>query len=255
MIKVLVGGTFDFLHPGHIQFLKKARSMGDSLIVVVSSDEYVQRVGKKPFNSARDRLDMIESLNFVDKAVLGDSNDPLKTVQNFRPDIVFLGYDQKVPPGLESLSKELGFKIVRDSKGYFSGYYKSTQARLKILSEISHLLSLSHLAHKNANQCPWVLNRTGIDFINHLKDEISEVESAVEKRDWKNLEEELGDVLWNVLNAIYVCEREGFVDGEAVFKGIFEKILRRKPFLVDGRKVSAEDAERMWSEAKKKEKS
>ena len=254
MVRVLAAGTFDFLHPGHITFLKKAKSLGDELYVVISSDEGVKRLGKKPFNPAVDRADMLSQLRFVDKVVIGDPKDPLKTVELVKPDVIFLGYDQRLPDGLEEYIKGNGVQVKRDKTGYHPDYYKSTLAKLSILSEISHLLAITYLVEKNVNHCPWTAQKDCKDFIASLEDEIEEVKVEIEKGCIDGIHEELGDVLWNVLNIIYLCNRDGQVDVNRVYKGILDKIMRRKPFLIDGRKITSDEAVRLWKEAKELEK-
>jgi rfaE bifunctional protein nucleotidyltransferase chain/domain len=69
---VLVGGCFDILHIGHIKFLKKAKKMGDRLLVLLESDEKVRKLkGKnRPFFSQKERAEMLSSLQFIDFVLL-----------------------------------------------------------------------------------------------------------------------------------------------------------------------------------------
>jgi len=93
--KVMVFGTFDVLHPGHLYFLNEARKLGNSLIVSVARDINVKRIkGVTPLLPEQDRLELLQSLRPVDKAVLGDRRGYLKHVQKEDPDIIALGYDQ-----------------------------------------------------------------------------------------------------------------------------------------------------------------
>jgi cytidyltransferase-like protein len=92
---VLAGGVFDIIHPGHVYFLRKARELGDVLVVVVARDSNVIKFkGKNPMNNETLRRELVESIRYVDAAILGDENDLMKTVQLVRPDIIALGYDQ-----------------------------------------------------------------------------------------------------------------------------------------------------------------
>ncbi|MBI4020306.1 MAG: adenylyltransferase/cytidyltransferase family protein [Candidatus Aenigmarchaeota archaeon] len=92
--KVMVGGKFNIIHPGHIWFLKKARSYGDRLVVVVASDRTILKNHQPLVFSAKERKSVIESLSFVDKAVIGDPKDFFRVVEREKPDIIVLGYDQ-----------------------------------------------------------------------------------------------------------------------------------------------------------------
>ena len=97
MTKVLVGGCFNTIHPGHIYFLESAKKLGDELIVVLANDDN----NKKPYAVlAEERKKMIEKLNIADKVFIGDSDSKAKIVETLKPDIIALGYDQKMPSDL-----------------------------------------------------------------------------------------------------------------------------------------------------------
>ena len=68
---VLVGGCFDILHFGHIYFLKKAKSLGDVLIVALESDENTRKLKgpSRPIHTQKQRKEMLEALRFVDKII------------------------------------------------------------------------------------------------------------------------------------------------------------------------------------------
>ena len=97
--KVIVFGTFDLIHPGHAYFLKQAKEYGDYLVVVIARDNTVCAVkGKAQQFDENERKDNINKLNIADKVVLGclDPNDRYKVIVDEKPDIIALGYDQKV---------------------------------------------------------------------------------------------------------------------------------------------------------------
>ena len=120
MKKVLVGGTFNLLHPGHLFFLDKARKLGDCLVVVVANDKTVLKRKGFLLMKAEARKKMLESLRIVDKAVIGDERDFLKVVRKERPDIIALGYDQELG-GLEPQIEKLGIKTAR-IRSHLRGY-------------------------------------------------------------------------------------------------------------------------------------
>jgi FAD synthetase len=96
MKKVMAFGSFDILHEGHKHYLREARTFGDYLIVIVARDENIVKFkGKKPKHDENFRLSEIQKLDFVDKAVLGHKEDILKVLDEFKPDVICLGYDQK----------------------------------------------------------------------------------------------------------------------------------------------------------------
>jgi FAD synthetase len=93
--KVLVAGTFDFLHPGHLNLFAQARRHGDGLVVVVAKDATVEKFkGKRPYFSETERLGLVGSMKSVDRAILGKSGDLYRVVAGERPDVIVLGYDQ-----------------------------------------------------------------------------------------------------------------------------------------------------------------
>lgn len=91
---VLVGGCFDILHYGHIYFLKKAKALGDYLIVALESDQNITRMkGKKrPIHGQKERKEMLESLSFVDQVIIladkMNDQDYLKFVKIISPQII-----------------------------------------------------------------------------------------------------------------------------------------------------------------------
>jgi len=90
----LTGGAFDILHIGHALTLKKAKEQADLLVAVVSTDERVKEMKKRPpIHSAAYRCDMVQSMKYVDLALVG-SSDIMETFYRVRPDVVVFGYDQ-----------------------------------------------------------------------------------------------------------------------------------------------------------------
>ena len=92
---VLAGGVVDIIHPGHIHTLNAARALGDVLVVVVATDNTTAKMKKKmPLHSQEQRQEMVTSLSMVDLCLIGQEDDIFKTVDNVRPEIIALGYDQ-----------------------------------------------------------------------------------------------------------------------------------------------------------------
>ncbi len=117
MVKVLVGGCFDLIHVGHIRFLRAAKSLGDELVVVIAHDETVRRKKGRLIFNCRERMEIIDSLRYVDRAVCGDARDFFKVVERESPDIVAVGYDQDDSWIREmAAERRMKFKIVRIEK-------------------------------------------------------------------------------------------------------------------------------------------
>ncbi|MBI2144485.1 nucleotide pyrophosphohydrolase [Candidatus Woesearchaeota archaeon] len=110
------------------------------------------------------------------------------------------------------------------------------------------------LARKTLAECPWANTQTVKTYVQQLASESDEVVAAVNNGDYENLKEELGDLLWDTLMVALIAEKEGWFASKEPLKALVDKMRRRKPFLFTGQKVTLEEAERMWSEAKAKEK-
>ena len=92
---IFTGGVFDIIHPGHIHTLNAAKALGDVLVVVVATDTTTQKMKKrKPLHSQEQRRDLVNSLSMVDLCVIGHEGDIFKTVDQIKPEIIALGYDQ-----------------------------------------------------------------------------------------------------------------------------------------------------------------
>ena len=93
---VLVFGTFDFFHVGHLHLLRQAKTYGNRLVVAVASDAAVAHIkGQRPVHDEEERKGLVSALRMVDDTVLGDETlgvySPVRTVA---PDVIVLGYDQ-----------------------------------------------------------------------------------------------------------------------------------------------------------------
>lgn len=120
--KVLVGGCFDILHYGHVHFLKKARSLGDYLIVALESDQNIKRLkgGGRPFHDQEKRREMLESLTFVDEVIiLGPKmmdRDYEKLVIEVKPNIIAATKGDVMLEKKRDHAKKIGAKIIEIPK-------------------------------------------------------------------------------------------------------------------------------------------
>lgn len=92
----MIFGTFDRLHPGHLDYIRQARKHGSYLIAIVARDCNVEKIkGVLPKNNEQKRLQQISQLPTVDHARFGHVNQsPLKVIIEEKPDVICLGYDQ-----------------------------------------------------------------------------------------------------------------------------------------------------------------
>ena len=98
MTTVMVNGTFDVLHPGHVALLDTARSYGDHLIVAIDTDRRVKELKgeQRPINNQIDRRIMLSALKAVDIVEFFDSTEELVTLmERYKPDVYVKGSDWK----------------------------------------------------------------------------------------------------------------------------------------------------------------
>jgi len=93
MTRIMAQGTFDILHPGHLHYFRESKELGDELVVVIARDSRVSDRKGLHF-SEDDRRKMVEALEIVDQAVLGNEGNIYETVREIDPDVITLGYDQ-----------------------------------------------------------------------------------------------------------------------------------------------------------------
>lgn len=101
-IVVAVSGYFNPLHVGHLEMIRKAKKLGDKLVVIVNNDKQVALKGRVPFMSEKDRVKIIKALRDVDKVVLAIDDYKLengeipviKSLAKVRPNIFANGGDR-----------------------------------------------------------------------------------------------------------------------------------------------------------------
>lgn len=94
MKKILTYGTFDLLHIGHIEILRRAKELGDYLIVAISTDEFNAIKGKKAYNNYEIRKKMIEAIKYVDEVIPEEGWDQKRNdVLKYNVDTVVMGND------------------------------------------------------------------------------------------------------------------------------------------------------------------
>ena len=132
---VLAFGSFDFLHPGHLLYLERAKKLGDRLIVIVARDESIKMFKKKrPFFSQNERAKMVGALKMVDRAVVGNRlkkpSDRYLILKRYRPSVVVFGYDQRVDArDVRSYLKKnrIDARVVRIADRFNPKRYKSSK--------------------------------------------------------------------------------------------------------------------------------
>ena len=92
---VFTNGCFDIVHAGHIDLLRRARKLGDALVVAVNSDNSIDRLKgpTRPIISGDERAELLNALEMVDFVCLFDEDTPLQAILTIRPDVLVKGSD------------------------------------------------------------------------------------------------------------------------------------------------------------------
>ena len=95
---VFTNGCFDILHLGHVDYLERAKKLGDKLVVALNTDQSVQRLKgpERPVVNESSRARVMAALQFVDLVVLFDEETPLELIEALKPDILVKGGDYTV---------------------------------------------------------------------------------------------------------------------------------------------------------------
>ena len=135
-MRAIAFGTFDNLHPGHLSYLSQAGVFGDELIVVVARDANVLKgKGRLPQENEEVRRQKVEEavkeLGLKGRVILGNKIDRWQLLRELRPDIICLGYDQKVDLKAldELIASERFFCEIKRLASYHPEKYKSSFCR------------------------------------------------------------------------------------------------------------------------------
>lgn len=111
---VFTAGVWDILHVGHLNLLRRAKDLGDTLIVGVLTDEAASRYKPRPVMPFEQRLEIIRALRMVDDVVQVDDTNATPVLQRLQPDILVHGSDIENKPGWE-----IGQTWIRNNGGEF----------------------------------------------------------------------------------------------------------------------------------------
>jgi len=95
---VFTNGCFDIIHAGHVDYLEKAKSLGDFLVVGLNSDESVKRLKgpTRPVNPVDQRKKVLQALKPVDLVIVFEEDTPERLIKEIKPDILVKGGDWKI---------------------------------------------------------------------------------------------------------------------------------------------------------------
>lgn len=109
---VFTNGCFDLLHLGHVDYLAKARDLGNRLVVGLNTDASIMRLkgSSRPIKNEQSRVALLAGMAFVDAVVLFNEETPIKLISMIKPDVLVKGGDYEV-------KDIVGHEIVLNNKG------------------------------------------------------------------------------------------------------------------------------------------
>jgi cytidyltransferase-like protein len=114
---VLAHGAFDFIHYGHILHLKKAKTLGDVLVVSITSDKFINKGPGRPIYNNSIRLNILSEFDFVDYVLVADSKTALEVIGKLKPNIYIKGSEYKNLADDIAGNGKLEFNAVKKNKG------------------------------------------------------------------------------------------------------------------------------------------
>ncbi len=126
------------------------------------------------------------------------------------------------------------------------------------MSAIEDLLQVMKQLRHPENGCPWDLRQTSASIAGYTLDETHELLDAIERKDTENLQEELGDLLFNIVFHARIAEEQGQFNFDDVARGITDKMRRRHPHVFGATRdpqISGESLSQQWQALKQQEKS
>ena len=118
MKRILTYGTFDLLHYGHIRLLKRAKELGDYLIVAVSTDEFNEVKGKKAYHNYETRKKMLEAIRYVDLVIPENDWEQKPTdIKKYFADVLVMGNDWAGDEKFKGLDKYCEVVFLDRTKG------------------------------------------------------------------------------------------------------------------------------------------
>lgn len=118
MKRVLTYGTYDLLHYGHINLLKRAKELGDYLIVGLSTDEFNEIKGKKAYHNYETRKLMLEAIRYVDLVIQEENwSQKIDDIKKYQVDLLVMGDDWSDSEKFTSLKEYCEIRFLPRTKG------------------------------------------------------------------------------------------------------------------------------------------
>jgi len=113
--------------------------------------------------------------------------------------------------------------------------------------EVYNFMKLNHQVSE------WAKKTTLKERVGELQKELDELKEEVDKEDFNNFREELGDVFWDLMGVMVLAEDKGLISMKGLMHEMLEKFKKRKPFVLEGRKVTLNEELDIWKKAKEEE--
>ena len=140
MRRVITYGTFDLLHYGHINLLKRAKELGDYLIVGLSTDQFNEIKGKKAYHNYETRKIMLEAVRYVDLVIPEDNWEQKKDdIKKYYADILVMGDDWSTSEKFKELNNYCEVKYLPRTKGVSTTKIKEELGLQKAVSGIEQI--------------------------------------------------------------------------------------------------------------------
>ena len=118
MKRILTYGTYDLLHYGHINLLKRAKELGDYLIVGLSTDEFNEIKGKKAYHNYETRKLMLEAIRYVDLVIPEENwSQKIDDIKKYQVDLLVMGDDWSDSEKFTSLKEYCEIRFLPRTKG------------------------------------------------------------------------------------------------------------------------------------------
>ncbi|MCG9712683.1 adenylyltransferase/cytidyltransferase family protein [Shewanella insulae] len=133
--KVLVVGVFDLFHRGHVEFLKKAATFGDELIVLINGDQMTEKYKRRPIYSQEDRAEILNAMSCVSVVEVTNSFDVKPVIEKYNIDVIVHGDDWEHQSYLEQIRCTEAYL---DERGVAMAYtqYHSSVSTSELLKKI-----------------------------------------------------------------------------------------------------------------------
>ncbi|HZJ77587.1 MAG TPA: glycerol-3-phosphate cytidylyltransferase [Clostridia bacterium] len=145
MKRILTYGTFDLLHYGHIRLLKRAKELGDYLIVALSTDEFNEIKNKSSYHSYGTRKIMLEAIRYVDLVVPENTwEQKIEDVLNYKVDVVVMGSDWSGSDKFDYLKEYCELIYLDRTQGVSTSMIKETLGLQNPISGVEQIPGEKH---------------------------------------------------------------------------------------------------------------